>query len=110
MKKLIQKLKNKLTNYLLNTITVDDVLVSRRGKLYIDGKPLSEGELNTLNREAHDLLDSRLYKILSGTVSSHAQKTIFTKSMSFDDVWAGKMLLMAIDLQRNIINKLAKDD
>ena len=104
-----QKLKNKLIKYLFNTVTVDDVLVNKRGDIFIDGKKLSDKEMSNLRVEAQYLKESRLYAIMSSLVVNKAKRTMFERSMTFDDMVSGKMLLLADDLQKKIVDRLARD-
>lgn len=104
-----QRIKNKILKYLFNTVTVEDILISKRGELIVDGNKLTEQEVSQLKAEAHYLKQSRLYSILSAIVVNKARRTMFERSLTFDDMLSGKMLLMADDLQKTIIDKLTEE-
>ncbi len=107
LKKLKQKLKNRLLNYLLNTITIDELHTynPKTGKHYLNSIELTEDEAANIGQQARNYRETLLYKILSSTVKNKAQKAMFEKSMSFDDMISGKMILFAIDLQDKIMDK-----
>lgn len=109
--KLKQKLINKLTKHLLNTITEGDVVTfnPQKGVMFVDGTPLSREETISLQNEAEHFKSTRLYSLLYGTVSDQAKKVIFEKSNTVDDIRAGKMLLLGLDLQTKIIAFLTKN-
>ena len=100
-----QRLKNRLIKHLFNTVTIGDIVTyDKGGSIYVDKQKLSQTEIDILGREARDFMESRLYKVLYGTVKDKAHKTMFQKSVTFDDMVSGKMILLSLDLQQKIIN------
>ena len=105
-----KRLRNKVIKYLFNSIIVDDVIsYNKKKNPMINGEELSEGEISNLKTEASQIKEMRLYEILYGTVAEKAKKTMFEKSMSFDDMIFGKMLLLSLDTQKRIVDRLAED-
>lgn len=106
---MIKRLKNRLIKYLFNAVIVEDIISCRSNKtVFINGKKISEGELNKLRSEANQIRDMRLYKLLYSTMIDKAQKNIFENSRTIDDIFAGKMMIMSLDTQKKIIDKLSE--
>ena len=81
-------------------IRIDDKL----NKAFIDGKELTKEEIKLLKDEIFALRQSRLWKIFSNTIAEQARKVMFEKSLNFEDMYAGKMMLYNLD----VLNKITK--
>ena len=71
--------------------------------LTIQGRVLDKGERQLLREEAKMLVKMRLWSILTNTLKAQAQKTMFEKAETFDDMVAGKTMLYNIDIQEKIV-------
>ena len=108
MKKLKQKLKNRMLRYLFNMVTIDQIYTyNARGKHFIGGQELTIGEVKAIGQEIRDFRASRLYKILYSTVKHKAEQSLFVKGVTVDDFFAGKMTLLALDTQNKIMDKIS---
>lgn len=75
--------------------------------IVVGGIKLEESQILNLKSEAEFFKASELYKILSETKRDLAYKTMFEKSLTFEDMRQGKSMLYDIAMDRNIINILA---
>lgn len=73
-------------------------------------KELSTSEVRTLKEEVKWYRQSNLYKIFQNTLKNKAQEVMFTKSITFDDMKSGKMCLLNIDIQENILKAIETFD
>jgi len=106
----MQKWKTRLVNWLLpkllcsvnpyQVIRIDD----RLKKAFINGKELTKEEIKTLKYEIYILKQSRLWNIYTNTIAEQAKKVMFEKSTSFEDMYAGKMMLYNLDVLQKIAN------
>jgi hypothetical protein len=94
---------------LLKAVVLDDVLTvdSKTNTLFLGKDLLTEGQRRQLRQEAKDFERTLLYSILMNTPANQARKIVFERSVSFDDIWSGKMMLYTIDLQEKIVQKLS---
>lgn len=119
--KLTQKLKNWLIKDLFCTVDQRAVITVAKKEirgmngqpiltetLLINGEPVSEIEMNSLREEAKFYKKTRLWVLLTETVKDQAMKVMFNKSETFNDMYAGKMMLYNISVQKNIIDKLER--
>ncbi len=103
----MEKDKNELLKEYFCAVTVDDILTaSKTGKIFLNGVELTEGQASALKVEAEFFRDSHLAKIFFDTLYSQAQKIMFEKAESFDDMRNGKMMMYNISVQKNIIKLL----
>lgn len=104
-----EKEKNELLKSYFNAVTPEDIIMfDSAGRVFIDDKLLSQGELNTLIAEAKQMAETRLYKILTNYIKKRAMEVMYMKSENFEDMRNGKMMLYNISLQEDIVNRLKK--
>ena len=104
---LLKRMKKKILTNIFNEIDIDDVItISKNGIVYINGDQITDGEKQALRTEAHYLEQSRLWKILTDTISDHAEKRMFINSTKWEDVISGKMALYNVSVMKNIIKLL----
>ena len=109
MKRLKQKLKNRLVQSLFNVPTEDSIYTyNKAGKHFIDGVELTEGEIISIGQEVRNFRATRLYNILFSTVNRKAEKMMFHTGLTPDEMRGGRMLLMATNLQDKIMDKVSK--
>lgn len=107
--KLIEQLKNWLTKNLFCTVDPKQVLKQdKNGIFLIDNEIVSKEEMRSLQNEAKFLQHTRLWQILTETIKDQAEKVMFEKSTSFEDMRTGKMMLYNINLQKQIVNIIEK--
>ncbi len=105
---MIKKIKNWLLRDLVLQVNADDVFTySPRGVLYLEGKPMTEGEIRSLQNEIAFLEETRIWKIYQNTLSEQAKQRMFEKAQNWEDVWSGKLLLKNLEVLRDI-NKIIK--
>lgn len=95
-----EKLQNLLGAVDERTIITMD---KKNGLIYVGGERLNEPTILSLKAEAEYFSQSELWKILNETLKDQAQRTMFEKSLTFDDMRSGKMLLYNLSLQNKII-------
>ncbi len=100
---------NWVCRHLLKAVVVSDVITFQpdTSTVYLNREELTDIEKRVLREEAHQFRQTRLYSILINTLAWHAQKVIFEKQKSFDDVWSGKMILYCTDVQKKIVDRLS---
>lgn len=94
--------KNLLTRHLLHTILVSDVIYTDKGKIFLQGKEITHNELAQLQAEVKALEGFRIWSIMTNSVRHIAHDKIFNKSLSFEDVMAGKLMLLNLDTIESI--------
>lgn len=119
---MLRNLKNKLIQVLLNAPVAEDIIRIDSGKkVWLGGKFIQDkgikvviggeqitGEIaSQLNQEAHYILNTRLWSVLTSTLLEDAQERV-DKSVSWDDIWASKMMKYCISVMQKIVN-LARD-
>lgn len=95
---------------LFNTIDKDDILHQHKdtGKWMCEGKPITDGEVQLLTAEATSFVNSRLWKVLQTDIKYQANKVMFIKSRTEQDIIAGKLWLNTLDTLRTRLNSLSK--
>lgn len=106
------KIKNWFRNWVLRDIVCqvisEDVFTySPKGNLFLDGKELTEGEVNSLKEEIKFLEETRIWKVYQNTLSEQAKNRMFEKAQSYEDLWSGKLMLKNLEVMRDI-NKIIK--
>lgn len=106
-------IKNKVEDYLvkklLRSIKEEDILrVSEKGGIICRGKDLTREQIDAIKAEAEYLESSITLKLVLDDMEYLAQKTMFDRSQSFDDMRFGKAQLYVIDILRKKIKNLAK--
>jgi hypothetical protein len=97
------KLRNWLTRELIITTNPQDVFEINKGIFLLGGEQMSLEEIRSIQEEVKFVEKTRLWKIITATLEDDAREKMFIKSTSFDDMWAGKMMLYNIDVQKKIM-------
>jgi hypothetical protein len=104
--------KRKILNYLLknlfNTVTEDDILRLRNGKLYRGNIIVSEAFKNDLINSAILIRDLDAWKEVLKDLKFLANERMYNKSVSVDDMIFGKAMLYSIDLIERKIKNLSQ--
>ncbi len=98
------RLRNYLIRKLFSTVDISSVARSDKGKMYIGGNEASPEEVDAMKEEIRFLESTRIWRLFQETVRYQAQETIITKSLSFDDVKSGKLMLVNLDILQSIVN------
>lgn len=99
-------IRNFLLRYLLKLVTHDQLMTfSKDGKVFVNNIQLTDKQVNNLKEEAKVIKASELWALMTNSLASQAEQTMFEKSTTFNDMLGGKMMLYCIDLQKKIIDK-----
>lgn len=104
--KIKQRIARWLLPRLINSVRVEDVVSFSRDGIYLGGYKVGEAELHSLKEEIKYFEKARIWEILTNTLAYKAIERIGEKSITFDDVWSGKMMLLNIELQKNILTAI----
>lgn len=85
-----------------------DVLQQKNGQLYLRGKVLTPAQRIDLAKQATDLLEMPLVRILLDEMYYLGSKKIFYDSTSTEDLQFGKAVLWVVDILEQKINNLTK--
>lgn len=99
-----QRLKNWVLKDLFNATTSTDFITPIRGRLFINGKPLSQGQVQMVARQSTEVMDkSHVVSLVLNELSHIAHEKIYYK----DDREFGKAMLYNINLMRNKLQSLS---
>lgn len=101
---ILRKIKNWLIGNILCASVPEDVLEFRGNKMYVGGVPANEEVARQLAEDAMYIRNSRLWSIMVNTLRKDSEVRMFTKSTTFDDMWAGKMMQYNLSVQEKILN------
>lgn len=108
MKSWLQKtFINLLVRHLFNLVTEDDVLRMVGRTITFQGQTLSKEMVLKLAADAKTWRDSMLWQVLATEVRFKASERMFEKSMSVDDMLAGKMALYNLEVIEKKIAQLS---
>lgn len=91
---------------LFNTVGPEDILKIEGKKMFFQDRELDPTETNRLIEEAKLFRSSKLWKVLQADLKYQANKRMFLESQSIDDLVAGKLLLLYIDIVNTRLAKL----
>ncbi len=90
---------NYLLKHLFLTVTDEELIPSR---------DLENGQKRELRAQARFLLESDVWKRIVLSTKHEAQKTMFEKSQSWDDMYFGKAVLYVLDILDKRLQALSK--
>jgi hypothetical protein len=96
---------NLLVHHLFNAVTEKDILQMKGRDIYFQGQKISKENALKLKADAKIWGDSMLWQVLSIEAKSAANKRMFDRAVTIEDIIAGKMMLYSIDI---IEQKLAQ--
>ena len=94
---------NKTPKVKLCSVNPEDIISVNSAGTFLGGVKMTEAEIKNLKAEAEMIENMRLWAIMTNTLGDAARKTMFERSLTFDDMKTGKLILYAIDVQKNII-------
>lgn len=84
---------NLLVHHLFNFVTEDDVLTMRGQNVYFQGRKLDKETVMKIRVDAKQWKNSLLWQILDTEGRWQANKRMFEKSQTIEDILAGKIML-----------------
>lgn len=103
----MKRLKNYLLGKLFCVVVETDVITQDKGKMFLGGKEVTSDELRQLQAEVKALKGFRVWSIMTSSVRTIAEDKILNKSVTFDDVMSGKLMLFNLDTIESIANVIA---
>lgn len=103
-----QRIKNYLLGKLFCVIRTTDVITVDKGNILLGGKRITDNELRQLQAEIKALEGFRVWSLMTNSLRLIAQDKILNKSTNFDDVMAGKLMLLNLDTIESIARIIAK--
>ena len=91
---------------LYNTIGADDILKEYKSGWVVGGKPISEAEKKMLISEANVFMNMKLWQILQRDIKYKANKLMFERSVSENDLLVGKSWLYVLDCIKTRLDSL----
>src|SRR3990167_10119432 len=105
-----KRLINWLVKDLFNSIDENDILAfGKRGGVYLKGKKLDIESVMIIKEEADKFSNSTIWKLIEKQVKFAANLRMYNKSLSPEDMIAGKMALFVLKTIRETLNRLAKE-
>lgn len=89
-----------------NVITAISDRAGNAAIIKLGDEELTLQEIKNLKEEVKWYRQSKLYHININTLKNKAQEVMFKKSESFEDMRSGKMCLINIDIQENILKAI----
>ena len=99
---------NKLLKHLFCTVTEEEVLRLKNGKFYVEGIEQTNKDISMLKSGASTIQDLYVWEILIKDMKYLANKQMYEKSKTIDDMIAGKFMLYTIDILEKKIDNLIK--
>lgn len=94
---------------LFNTISADDILRQEGNDWFVGDKKLNDGDKKLLIAEANQFLITKLWQVLQNDIFYQANRAMFEKSKSKNDMVAGKLFLYALDSIKTRLESLSKE-
>jgi len=107
--RLDKEILTELVRDLFNSIDEDDILQEGLdGKWYVGDKQVQDAEKNLVISEAQLFLKSTLWRVLQKDVKYQANLRMFVRSKTAEDIIAGKLLLLLLDIVNTRLQSLNK--
>lgn len=91
-------------------LDIEKVLTVKENKFFVGSEELTQSQLINLQQEVLFFKESALWKVVTNTLREQAQKMMFEKSVSFQDMTNGKMILYTVNVQNKILDSISKVD
>ena len=89
--------------HLFEFVTLEDIVRTDKGAVFIGKNRITEQEKLNLISEAKLIKSTRLWHLLTQTLKYDAQERMFKNSKDYQDLLNGKMMLYNISIQENLI-------
>jgi hypothetical protein len=97
-----------LVKHLFNTISAEDILQEHNGEWIYRGKNLIPGEKDAMIADAQMFYKSRLWQVLQDDAKYQANRRMYLKSRTENDMIAGKMLVYNLDILNTRLKSMVK--
>lgn len=100
-----QQLATKDVSELLGTVNEAEILTvnEQKGFVFVGGERITPEQALSMRQEAELIENTYLWKVMCSTIEMSAQKRIFEKSVTIDDVMSGKMALYNLSLFKKML-------
>ena len=102
-----QRVLNYLLRHLFNAVTEEDVLLYKGNKFYVGGMELPDSDSQDIISGAKGMKEMYIFQLLMKDMKNEANKAIYHKSKTMDDVNFGKAMLFTIDVIEKKIEHLS---
>lgn len=104
LKRLKVKILNAALKSLYRAVDVKDVItVHKDGRIFVDGLQLSDKEIKNIQEEAKIIEKMHLWKIMTSSLSHVANKKMYDRAESFEDMFFGKATLYSEAVRTDIL-------
>lgn len=101
-----RRLINLLVKHLFNAIDEKNIVEVRGRELFVGGKATTQDKAKRIKKDAETFEDSFIWQVLSNQVRHEANKKMFYKSGSVDDILHGKMALWVLEIIEKKLKEL----
>lgn len=99
IKKLKAKILNAALSHLFRAVVMEDVMtIQKDGRIFMNGDQISDKDIKKFQEEAKMISETDLWKVMIETIRHLSQQKMYTKAISFDDMFFGKAMLYCTDL------------
>lgn len=108
-----QILQKHLASFLIhdvfNQLSEDDILdISKSGEWSIGSRVLTNPEVLELKAQATKLLESKLWRLLSGEITKQAHEAILKKAGTESDLIGGKIMMFNLFVIESVLKKIVQ--
>lgn len=103
-----RKFINLLVKHIYKFVTVEQILEQRGKDIYLMGKKLEPKYVNEMRNQAITILDLEVYQLIMREMHAEANRQMFLKSQTFDDMMFGKAMLFCLDVINQKLVKLSQ--
>ena len=109
-KKTVDELVNKRISELLGFVDENFIVTfnEKTGIVFVGGERITPEQAQNLKQEAELIKTLQIWKIFQNSIGDMARKTMFEKSMTFEDLRSGKMMLYNLSILKKIVDIFAK--
>lgn len=92
--------------HLFNTVGSDDILKEKNGKMYFEGKPLTDEKVKNIKEQAKLLPNLLLWKIIQKDIQYQINKKLYEEAVITQDMLWGKLITFYNDVIKTRIKNL----
>jgi len=83
-------------------------MTNNRKMLVVRGKPMPDENFEQLKADARTFRDSAIWQVIQNEIKFAANKRMFERSQTTDDILFGKVMLYVIDIINKKLQNIAK--
>ena len=102
-----KKFINLLVKNLFNAIDEKNIVEVKGRTMFVGGKETTDDKAQRIKKEAGAFEDSFIWQVVSNQVKYEANKKMFLKSVSTEDILHGKMALWVLEIIEKKLKELA---